>query len=94
MDLAKIIVELKVELRCLEGVIASVEELARVRDLPDPGARQMLPSGTEPAAEETLPPKRRRGRPRKNEVLAPVESAPAVEAGSPPPADNPATSRE
>ena len=74
MDLAKIIGELRLELECVVSAIASMEELARVKSLSQPGARQAQPTDLAPSTDipelETgaEPVKRRRGRPRKNPV--------------------------
>jgi hypothetical protein len=74
MDLAKIIGELRLELECVVSAIASMEELARVKSLSKPGARQAQlpdPSATLRITDAEAggePLKRRRGRPRKNPV--------------------------
>ena len=75
MDLAKIIGELRLELECVVSAIASIEELARVKNLSQQGARQVQPADPE-ASPKTAeleaggePVKRRRGRPRKNPVV-------------------------
>jgi hypothetical protein len=76
MDLGKIIAQLKTELQCLDAVIASMEALARVQDLAGSAPGDVLPSEP-PPDEEPLPPKKRRGRPRKEDTpnAAPVANA-------------------
>ena len=75
MDLAKIIGELRLELECVVSAIASIEELARVKNLSQQGARQVQPTDpeTSPKTPEleagAEPVKRGRGRPRKNPVV-------------------------
>jgi hypothetical protein len=91
MDLAKIIAELKVELQCLDAVIVSIEELARVQNLADEGVRPATSSDDEPVPPGLVPPKtvpedaarvkRRRGRPRKNAAPAVGEPPEPVVAG-------------
>jgi hypothetical protein len=85
MDLAKIIAEMKVELQCLDTAIASIEELARVQNVPLPGEIRGAPAETGapvPASEETAPVKRSRGRPRKTQpggegtAVQPTDSEP------------------
>jgi hypothetical protein len=74
MDLAKIIAEMRVELQCLDTAIASIEELARVQNIPVPDAVHAEPSeepGESPASpsesDDPPPVKRPRGRPRKDQ---------------------------
>ena len=82
MKLAKIIGELRVELRCLDTAIASLEELKRVQAALDSGAGQEAPPDPEPDAGGPPPVKRKRGRPRKN--TAPTVDQAAWQAASPP----------
>jgi hypothetical protein len=86
MDLAKIIGELRLQLQCLDAAIASMEELARVQNIPDSGAREEVPAATDASAEEPPPAKRRRGRPRKNPV--PDSESPQPTDSSTPPDDD------
>ncbi len=74
MDLAKIIAELRAELRCLDGAITSMEELARVQSLPDSGGRHVSPPEPQPPSSDPPPAKRGRGRPRKNPLPVPLET--------------------
>jgi hypothetical protein len=87
MDLAKIIGDLKLELKCLDVAIASMEELARIQNISVPSPVQTTPSTPLPAMQEPPPLKRGRGRPRKYaapfaavepQTVAP-ESEPGVE---------------
>jgi hypothetical protein len=85
MDLAKMIIELRAELQCLNTAIASIEELARVQNVADSNIRP--PSETEPVPPEpdpgNAPPvKRRRGRPRKNEAQDRADATKPGDAGS------------
>ena len=94
MDLAKIIIELRAELQCLDTAIASIEELARVQNIAEAHVRppsESDPVGSdpvppEPVPENTPPVKRRRGRPRKSETEDPLD------AGSATPDDDPTAS--
>ena len=87
MDLAKIIAELRAELQCLDGAIASIEELARVQNMADGEIRTAASSEPEsgppePGPENAPPVKRGRGRPRKNEVRNTGESRQPIDAGA------------
>jgi len=90
MDLAKIIVELRAELQCLDIAIASIEELARVQNVADAQPQppsETDPSPPEPGPENVPPVKRRRGRPRKNEAKDGVDAPQPIGAGSAPSSD-------
>jgi hypothetical protein len=67
MDLAKIIADLRTELACLNSAIASMEQLARFQSTPDGGKALSIPESGQP--ETGAPVKRRRGRPRKADVV-------------------------
>jgi len=83
MDLAKIIGELRAELQCLDVAITSMEELARVQNLPDSEVRQILASPPDPGNQEEAPVKRGRGRPRKN----PLPSSESIQTSPAPSSD-------
>jgi hypothetical protein len=91
MDLAKIIGELRQELQCLEAAIASMEELARVQNVPIL-ALKPAPQGPEVDPDDPPPGKVRRGRARKSEPgveetpLQPDVEDPAAIKGPPEPA--------
>jgi hypothetical protein len=96
MDLAKIIVELRAELQCLDTAIASMEELARVQNIaeahvhPTSGEAGSVPP--EPGPENSPPVKRRRGRPRKNEAQDSANIPKPKGAGSVQPNEGPSAS--
>ena len=58
------IIELKTELRCLDAAIASMEELARVQNIPDPALPRVAVPDSE-TSDGALPVKRGPGRPKK-----------------------------
>ena len=88
MDLAKIIGELRLELRRLEAAIASMEELAQVRKHPGLDVRGEVPGESSTAPTGPEPQKRRRGRPRKYPIQSvektaqPAEEPPAAPPGN------------
>ena len=66
MDLGKIIAQLRSELQCLDTVIASMEELARVQKLTD--GENTEEAALDAAPDTPEPPKQRRGRPRRGDT--------------------------
>lgn len=87
MDLGKIIAQLRTELQCLDTVIASIEELARVQSLAEAGVGEAVPSGVEP--EKDLPPEKpRRGRLRKSDAGGAGEPPAPANTRSDPSEDN------
>jgi hypothetical protein len=94
MDLAKIIVELRTELQCLDTAIASIEELARVQNIAEahirPVTEEAGPTPPKPGPDNSPPMKRRRGRPRKSEVQG--NQPKPISAGSSEPGEEPSAS--
>jgi len=87
MDLSKIISELRTELKCLQEAIASMEELARVQNVPEPG-KPVTPPDPQPVMEPGgVPIKRGRGRPRKHQPTQ-FSEQPKAMAPSSEPSDN------
>jgi hypothetical protein len=91
MDLAKIIIELRAELQCLDSAIASIEELARVQNIAEahihPSSEETGPVPPDPGPENVPPAKRRRGRPRKNEARDSGDAPKPIGTGSAKPSD-------